>query len=79
MSDTYLHVLGKKLGPDVWCIATIIGASVNEPHTSELNRNFSYNIICCMSFCMFLTLQFNAIAAGRMWTVSKIFVQLGSS
>ena len=30
-----------------------------------------------MSFHIFSTLQFNAIAAGRMRTISKIFVQLG--
>ena len=31
-------------------------ASVSEPHTSELNRDFSSNIICRTSFRIFLTL-----------------------
>ena len=35
----------------------MIGASVSEPHTSELNRDFSSNIFCRMSFRMF----FNAV------------------
>ena len=61
----------------------VIGASVSEPHTSVSYCNFSYIIIiiiiivfCCTLFRIFSMLSFNTIATDRIWSVSKIFVQL---
>ena len=44
---------------DAFSADEIIGAGVSEPHTSEFNCNFSYDItiiICCTSFRISLML-----------------------
>ena len=56
---------------------TFSWASVSEPHTSVFNCDFSWYIIyiiCRTSFRKSRWHSFNAIAAGRMRTIRKIFV-----